>query len=117
MDTTDGIPRDFQWAMMSDMERCVWATAFALAMPDADSALAAADLSIRRLRELEAVRSPRLDVEIEAALSGVGIERGEFDTWYRVAKRIRLGAGGEPKEPTEAECEAAFDNFRRAEFY
>ena len=117
MDATDGIPRDFQWFMMSDMERCVWATAFALTMPDVDRALAAADLSIRRLRELEAGRSPRLDVEIEAALSGVEIERSDFDTWYRVAKRIRLGAGREPEPLTDAECEIAFENYRRAEFY
>lgn len=117
MDTTDGIPRDFQWEMMSDMERCVWATAFALTLPDTDSALTAADLSVRQLREIEGGRSPRLAVEIEAALSGVGIERGEFDTWYRVAKRIRLGAGREPEPLTDAECEIAFENYRRAEFY
>jgi len=113
----DGVSRDFQWVMMSEMERAVWATTFAMKATMNEGALRAADSAVDKLRALEATRSPRLDPEIEAALSGINIERPQFDGWYRVALKIRWGLRPGFTSPTEEECAAAFERYRRAEFY
>jgi len=102
---------EFQWEMLSSMERVVWAVAFASVDGPPKAAVRRADHMLDKLRMVGTRRANRLDPEIEAARANVEIPRHEFDMWYRTCMRIRHPNGRRFTAPTDQECEAAYHRF------
>jgi hypothetical protein len=120
MATSKNPPSALQWMLMSEMEKSVWATTFALNATLASDAVQLADQAVEQLRSVDGTwRFLRPEPEYEAARAGHHIERGDFDIWYRIASMVRHGDDPSYRDPTTDECAQAYDRFQwgRSDFY
>jgi hypothetical protein len=107
------------WSRLSERERQVWSTAFALGGENPAAAATQADAAVRRLRTLMLDQDSALDPEYEAARAGFHFEFDEFAPWYRVAWRLRHGHDVSFHAPNLDEIRDAYERFQasRGDFY
>jgi len=120
MSTSKNPPSALQWMLMTEMEKAVWGTTFALNALLVSDATQLADQAVEKLRAVDGTwRFSRPEPEYEAARAGQHIERDDFDVWYRVASMIRHGSEPSYCDPTTDECAEAYDRFQwgRSDFY
>lgn len=78
----------------------------------------AADCFVVAMRALSVESAPD-GPEYDAAPEQVGLEREQFDPWYRVQYQIQFVGRARTRVPTDAQCAEAFERYAmgRADFY
>jgi hypothetical protein len=109
----------YLWVHLSDMERAIWGSAYAVSKGKAGVRAREADRLVRDLRSVEQARKGDLGPEYEAARAGHAIEFQDFEVWYRVQLLIRHGHKFRYRGPTAEQTAVAYEAYRRgtADFY
>ncbi|QNK03470.1 hypothetical protein [Dyella telluris] len=107
----------YLWARLSEMEKVIWASAYAHAAGSASARARKADQTVRTLSALEQLREGDIGPEYDAARSNVMLDLPEFEAWYRVQLPVSRGSSAHP--PSKDQCAKAYERYRRGlgDFY